>query len=67
MPDVKYPHIEVQLLGTNGNAFVLLAKVQEAMRKAGVSQKEIDAVMEEARKSDYDHLLQTLVKTVVVT
>jgi len=52
---VKYPNITVNLTGGNGNAFVLLGKVQAAMQKAKVPNEEIDAVVEVATNGDYDH------------
>jgi hypothetical protein len=36
MSDVKYPEIEVELIGTDGNAFAILGKVQEALKRGGV-------------------------------
>ena len=35
--NIKYPHIEVQLVGTDGNAFAIIAKVRQAMHRAGIS------------------------------
>lgn len=55
--DIKYPDIEVQLTGGDGNAFMIMGKVRNALRKAGVEQKEITAFMEDACSGDYDHLL----------
>jgi hypothetical protein len=64
--DVKYPQVQVRLVGTDGNAFLLVGKVRHAMRRAGIPQEEISAVVEEAMSGDYDHLLQTLMDTVDV-
>lgn len=66
MNATKYPHIEVQLTGTDGNAFAVLGTVQKALRKHGVSEQEIVEFMDEAMSGDYDHLLQTVVRTVRV-
>jgi hypothetical protein len=55
----KFPHIKVNLVGTNGNAFTILGKAAQAMRKAGVEKPEIDAFMHEATSGDYEHLLMT--------
>jgi len=63
----KYPQIEVQLSGEDGNAFFVLGKVQKAMRQADVPPAEIKAFMDEAMSGDYDHLLQTCVKYVEVS
>ena len=63
---VKYPQIKVKLIGTNGNTFALISKVRQAMKRAGIPQEEISAVVEEAMSGDYDHVLQTLMAAVDV-
>ena len=62
----KYPDIEVQLTGNDGNAFAILGAVSKAMRRAKVDSKDIDAFMDEATAGDYNHLLQTAMKWVSV-
>lgn len=62
MSDVKYPEIEVELVGQDGNAFAILGACRKAARKGGVPQEEIDKFMEEATSGDYDHLLATAMK-----
>lgn len=59
MTEPKYPDIYVQLVGLDGNAFAILGRVCEALRKAGIPQKEEDAYFDEATSGDYDHLLAT--------
>lgn len=57
--------IKVKLVGTDGNAFALMGKVCEALRKG----KRGDLVKEfqkEAMSGDYDHLLTTCSEYVVV-
>lgn len=56
----KYPQVRVKLSGTDGNAFALMGRATAAARRAGVSQDDIDTVMNEAMSGDYDHLLATL-------
>jgi hypothetical protein len=63
----KYPDIEVQLSGEDGNAYFILGRVQRALRKGGVNQGEIDAFMSESSNGSYNHLLQTCMKWVTVT
>ena len=58
--NVRYPHVKVRLTGTNGNAFAVLGKVVNAMRKAHIPKEETDAFLEEAQSGDYDNLLQTV-------
>ncbi len=51
--DVKYPKVEVELVGQDGNAFSILDRVQKSMRKAGINQGEIDLFMDKATSGDY--------------
>jgi Domain of unknown function (DUF4314) len=55
----RYPEVQVQLTGQDGNAFAILGRIAAALRHAGVPQEEIDAFFAEATSGDYDHLLQT--------
>ena len=55
----RYPEVQVQLSGQDGNAFAILGRTTAALRAAGVSQEEIDAHFAEATSGDYDHLLHT--------
>lgn len=64
--EVKYPEIEVTLVGEDGNAFNLIGKVQGALRKAGVSKEEIAEFNKEATSGDYDHVIQTCMSWVTV-
>ena len=59
MIDVKYPEVEVDLVGEDGNAYSILGRVQKAMRRAGLPKDEIDAYLKEATAGDYNHLLAT--------
>lgn len=64
---VRYPEIEVQLVGSDGNAFAILGKVRKALRRAGVSNEKIEQFTEEATSGDYDYLLGVCVKWVDVS
>jgi Domain of unknown function (DUF4314) len=55
----RYPDVQVQLSGEDGNAFAILGRTAAALRAAGVPQQEIDTFFAEATSGDYDHLLQT--------
>lgn len=48
----------VKLINENGNAFMILAKVKRALIHAGM-EKEANEFIVEAKKGDYDHVLQT--------
>jgi len=64
--DVKYPNIKVKLIGTDGNAFAILGKVREAMRKAKLTPEQIKEFTDEAMSGDYNNLLATAMKYVEV-
>jgi hypothetical protein len=65
--DIQYPDIHVKLVGHDGNAFAIMGKVSEALRKNGVPKEEIDAYLKESMSDDYDHLLRTAVRWVDVS
>ena len=62
----KYPHVRVQLVRLDGNAFAIISRVTRAMRRAGIKKPELDAFVKEACAGNYDHLLKTVMKTVEV-
>lgn len=64
--ETKYPEIEVQLTGSDGNVFAVLGKVLKALRRGGVAESEIDAFFSEATSGDYDNALSTCMKWVEV-
>jgi hypothetical protein len=56
---VKYPQASIRLVGEDGNAFSILARTMDALRKAGVAKDEITAYHTEATSGDYGNLLIT--------
>lgn len=62
----RYPDITVRLVGEDGNAFAIIGRVKQALRRAGVSQDEIKAFREEAMSGDYDNVLATCMRWVEV-
>ena len=66
MPDIKYPEIEVQLTGKNGNAGAIMSCVSTALRRNGVSTEEIDQYRMESMSGDYNNLLMTAMSWVTV-
>jgi hypothetical protein len=52
--------MRLRLIGLDGNAFALLAAFRAQARKEGWTAPEIDAVLTEATKADYSHLLVVL-------
>lgn len=65
--DTKYPEIEVQLSGHDGNAFAIMGAVSSALRKHGVPNEEVKQFTAESMSGDYDHLLQTAMAWVTVS
>ena len=47
----------VKLIGQDGNAFSILGRVKQALRRAGADKEYIDQYLSEATSGDYDHLL----------
>lgn len=63
---MKHPEITVKLIGTDGNAFSILAKVVRELKKANIPKSEIDSFTEEATSGDYNQLLRTAMQWVNV-
>lgn len=64
MSEINKP--KVKLVGIDGNAFSILARVRKALRKAGYPKEHIEKFTEEAISGDYDNLLQVCCKYVDV-
>lgn len=66
MTDVKYPEIEVQLSGEDGNAFAIMGRISQAIRRQ-VGNSEAEEYVREAQESEsYDALLRHAMRTVTV-
>ena len=65
--EVKYPKVEVKLLGQDSNAFAIMGNVARALRRAGISTEEVEEYRQEAFQGDYDHLLQVTMRWVTIT
>ncbi|MFD1063687.1 hypothetical protein ACFQ1Q_10560 [Winogradskyella litorisediminis] len=52
--------VNLNLIGVNGNAFMIMGVFQRQAKREGWTQAEIDAVLKEAKSSDYNHLLATI-------
>jgi prophage antirepressor-like protein len=66
MSEVRFPDVQVQLTGHDGNPYAVLATVAQALRRAGHGDQ-VAAYRAEATAGDYDHLLQTTMRWVDVT
>lgn len=62
----KYPDIEVELSGQDGDAFMIIGRVQRALRNAGVDKEEITRYVDEATSGDYDNVIQTTARWVEI-
>ena len=60
MAQIVNKKVKLQLVGLDGNAFSLMGAFQRQARKEKWTREEIDAVLNEAKASDYNHLLYTL-------
>lgn len=68
MTEPKYPHIEVELVGQNGNVFNLIGLVLQALRRAKISQTEQTLFQNEVMSSEsYDEALQCIMRWVCVS
>ena len=47
----------VKLVGEDGNAFSIMGRVKQALKRAGADKEYIDEYLNEATSGDYDHLL----------
>lgn len=57
-PTLVLTHEELTLVGVNGNAFAIMAHVNDCLKRSGNSREVQDAYRAEAMSGDYDHLLQ---------
>ena len=64
--DAKYPDIEVELTGHDGNAMAIISAVRRALRRKAPPSA-VDAFTSEAMSGDYDHVLQTAMRWVDVS
>ena len=58
-------NVKVKLIGENGNAYNIIGKVIKALKEGGHADL-ISEYKYEAMSGDYDHLLQTTMKFVIV-
>ena len=60
MQNTKSKKVKMQLVGLDGNAFVIMGTWRSNALRQGWSQEEVRAVINEAQSGDYDHLLATI-------
>jgi len=66
MAEPKYPDVEVQLSGEDGNAFMMIGKTRSALKRHGVSDEEIEQFSTEATSGDYNNVIATIGRWVEV-
>ena len=52
--------VNLNLIGVNGNAFMIMGVFRKQAKKEGWTPEEIEDVMAEAKSGDYNHLLATI-------
>ncbi len=63
---IKYPDIQVPLIGEDGNAFAIMGRVQRHLKENGVPKEEIEQYLKESQSGDYDNLLATTARWVTI-
>jgi len=53
---------EIDLLGPDGNAYVLMGYTKQVLRAMGYSGVEIREVLDDMMSSDYKHLVDTMLE-----
>ena len=64
--ELKQTGIRVRLTGRDGNAFAVLGRVRQALKRGGQSAEFIEAFTAKATSGDYYHLLATVMEVVEV-
>ena len=59
MEQEKLSKPKLKLTGEDGNAFSILGRARQAMKKAGYSKQKIDRYQAEATSGDWHHLIAT--------
>jgi hypothetical protein len=62
MDKVIFPEVTVKLVGSDGNAFNIIALCMKEARKQKVPPEKVNEFMDEAMSSDYANLLRTCMK-----
>lgn len=64
MTQIKYPHIQVQLTGNDGNAFMIIGNVAAAIRKVEGAEAANAYADEAMQMGSYDDFLAFTMNTV---
>jgi len=52
----------VKLIGQDGNAFAIMGRVKQALRRSEADKEYIDKYLSEATSGDYNHLFEVVPK-----
>ena len=55
----KYPNINIELVGEDGNAYSIIGRCTLALKRNGL-RDEVEAFRKEATSGDYDNVLRTV-------
>ena len=66
MQSIRYPAIQVKLIGRDSNALAVVAAVSRALEQAGVRHEEIANFYDEALSGDYNRVLQTALRWITI-
>lgn len=61
----KY-YMEIDLSTIDGNAYAIMGAAQRVLKRAGATPEELSEYLEESMSGDYEHLIQTVNKWLVV-
>ena len=64
--DVKFPDVNIELIGQDGNAMSIIGRVLKALRKGGATDDEQKEYLDEAMSGDYNNVIQTTMRWVNV-
>lgn len=57
--------VKLNLIGVDGNAFVLWGTFRKAALRQGYSEESVNEVIEDAKSGDYAHLLSVLLENTI--
>ncbi len=64
--EIKYPHVSVELIGTDGNAVSLIGLVAKQIRRKVSTEAATEFANEAFGSGSYDEVLQLIMRTVDV-
>lgn len=56
----KFPNVEVELVGQDGNAFSMIGRTMAALRRGGATPEQLTEFQNEVTSGDYNNVIQTI-------